>query len=402
LKLVTSIIVAVALFAAAGPITDAYGHPQLEWPLRGVAFAGLGQSIMMLYVSAFIGLGQLAVNLRVFFFESLIEAAATAGLVLAGAGVIGATFGRAIGYAAGALITVVVVARMFGRRAFVRQPQAGSAQTIIRYAIPIFFTNGAYTLYAQIDTLLVGAVLGTTAAGLFSAPLRIVIPLSYVGQALANSVAPRQARSSSQESNVAAFQASLRWIFVFQSALLAPIIVWPRPIVHLLLGAQFDRSANVLRFLSLFIFLRGIGPLITTTVNYLGRARQRIPIILGSLLVNVVVDLTLLPRIGVVGAAIGAGVADLIYVPAHFLICRRELALASRKLVVTLLRALLAAAAAGLVLLSVGTNTLSIGDWVLGGAGGVAALTTVLVLSGELTREERGAVLLLLRFGRRA
>ena len=396
LKLVTSIVVAAVLFAVAGLIADAYGKPALTWPLRAVAIAGLGQGVMMLYVSAFIGLGLIAINLRVFFLESLVETAAAAGLVLAGAGVVGATFGRAIGYLAGALITLVVVWRLYGRSAFGRRP-GGTGREIMRYAVPLFITNGTYTVYAQLDTLLVGAILGTTAAGIFSAPLRLVIPLSYVGQAIANAVAPRQARGSSEEPNIAAFKASLRWVFIFQSALLAPLIVWPRPIVSLLFGQPYTGSVEVLRVLSLFIFLRGIGPLITTTVNYLGRARQRIPIIAGALAVDLVVDLTLLPWIGVVGGAVGAGVADLIYVPLHLWICKRELRFSITPLALTLFRALLAAGAAALVLLAVGTNHLSAGEWLLGGMLAAAALVAVLVLTGEITPAERRAGVLRVR-----
>ena len=46
---------------------------------------------------------------------------------------------------------------------------------------------------------------------------------------------------------------------------------------------------------------------------------------LGTVLINLGLDVALIPRVGVVGAAIGTDVAYLLYVPAHFLICRSEL-----------------------------------------------------------------------------
>jgi O-antigen/teichoic acid export membrane protein len=389
LNLITIALVTCLLFACAGLIGDAYGKPQLVWPLRAVAIAIFGQSVMMFYVSAFIGLGQLGNNLRVFFLESLVETVATIGLVLAGGGVVGATFGRAIGYAAGAVIATAVVAKLFGRHAFHRRAyHVKHTREIAGYAGPLFIASGLYTLYAQIDVLLVGAVLGTTAAGIFAAPLRLVIPLSYVGQAVANGVAPRQAKSSREPGGARAFQLSLRFLFIFQSLLLAPIIIWPAPIVQLLLGEEFRQSTNVLRFLALFIFLRGLGPLITTTVNYLGRASQRIPIVLTALGINVIIDLLLLPRVGVVGAAIGAGVGDCIYVPAHFLICRRELGLKTRPLALTLVRALLAAAAMGAVLWATGMARLTLQEWILGGLAGTIAFAVVLLLTRELSNAE--------------
>jgi O-antigen/teichoic acid export membrane protein len=389
LKLLTGVLVAACLFAAAGPIASAYDQPGLAWPLRGMALALFAESLMTFLLSAFIAIGRIAVNVRIIFVESLIETLASIALVALGAGAAGATFGRAIGYALGALFACWVVFRFFGRSSIgLFGPGAGHTRELTRYAAPLFVTNSAYTVYSQIDVLLIGGLLGTSAVAFFTAPLRISVPLGYIGQAVANSVAPRQARSAHDAARVDAFEASLRWLVIFQAVLLAPLIVWAEPIVRLLLGDEFLDSVNVLRVLAFYIFLRGLGPLITTTVNYLGQAARRIPIVLAALVINVVIDLILLPRIGVVGAAIGTGVAYALYVPAHYTICRRELGLSRRPLAVTLARAGLAATAMGAVLYAFGTETLSAAQWLLGGAAGMAVFTGVLLATGEVSKSE--------------
>jgi O-antigen/teichoic acid export membrane protein len=394
LKVATSALVAGVLFAAAGPIAALFDVPELTWPLRIIAFSVLGESIFMLYVTAFIGLARIGVNLRLIVFESSLETGASIALVALGAGAAGAAFGRAGAYLVGAVVAVVVVARMFGRGA-VRPfgPSGGHTRAIARYAAPLLVTTSIYTVFSRIDILLIGALLGATAVGVFSAPLLLSVPLRYVGQAVANSVAPRQAGGGTEPGSVEAFRTSLRWLVVYQSAILAPLIVWADPIVDLLFGAEYDESANVLRALSVYIFLAGPSPLISTTVNYLGQAARRIPIVLLALGLNVGVDLALIPRIGVVGAAIGSSVAYALYVPAHLRICRRELGVPLRPLAVTLARALVAAGAMALVLFAVGTESLSFAEWVLGGAAGTLAFCVALVLTGEISTSElrRGA-----------
>jgi O-antigen/teichoic acid export membrane protein len=389
LKLATAALVTGGLFAAAGPLAEAYDEPALTWPLRGMALSLFAESVLALYVSAFIALARIAVNLRLIFFESLAETVASIALVALGAGAAGAAIGRAIGYTVGAILAVAVVGRLFGRSAFrpLRQG-SGRVREVGGYAVPLFVTNSAYTVYSQVDVLIIGALLDTTAVGLFSAPVRLAIPLGYVGEALASSVAPRQAGKPRGPGSVKAFQTGLRWLIISQAVLLAPLIVWADPIVQLLLGPDFRGSADVLRIMSLTIFLRGVSPLISTTVNYLGYAASRIPIVLLALAINVVIDLALLPTIGVVGAAIGTGIAYSLYVPAHFFICQRELGLRLRPLAATLTRALLAAALMGLVLFAVGTGTLSLSEWLVGGVGGVIAFSAALVISGEITRAE--------------
>jgi peptidoglycan biosynthesis protein MviN/MurJ (putative lipid II flippase) len=111
--------------------------------------------------------------------------------------------------------------------------------------------------------------------------------------------------------------------------------------------------------------------------------------VLVSLALNTGIDLILLPRIGVVGAAVGTGVAlSLLYVPAHFRICRQELGLELAPIALTLLRSLVSAALMGSVLYAVGTRTLSAKQWLLGGVAGALAFCVGLAVTGELTPTE--------------
>ena len=396
LNLASAALVAGALFIAAGPLATAFDKPELAWPLRAIALSLFGSSVFTLYVTAFIALKRIAVNLRLIFLESFAETVASIALVGLGAGAAGAAFGRALGYFFGAIIAVAIVARLFGRAA-VRPVGRGGGLTrqVALYAVPLFVTTSVYTLYAQADVLLIGALLGTTAVGLFSAPLALCAPLTYLGEALANSVAPHQARGGGRPGRADALQKSMRWLVISHALLLAPIIVWADPIITLLFGTKYAGSVDVLRILSVYVFLRGISPLLSTTVNYLGQARRRIPIAVLTLVVNVVIDIVLLPRIGIVGAAIGTGVAYLLYVGAHLRICRQELDLAILTLGITLLRALLGATVMGAVLYAVGTESLSLAEWLVGGAAGVIAFGTTLVVTGELSSRD-------LRRGRRA
>ena len=81
------------------------------------------------------------------------------------------------------------------------------------------------------------------------------------------------------------------------------------------------------------------------------------PIVIAALLVNVAIDVTLLPEIGVVAAAIATDVAYTLYVIGHLWLCYRLVGLELRPLLVTLTRTLLAAGAMALVLLAFGPPT---------------------------------------------
>ena len=392
LRLVSSGTVCVALVLAAGALADAYDEPDLAWTLRGIALAIFGQNLMQLYGSGFTALGRVSLAFRTSLLKSALELAATLGLVLAGAGAAGAAFGRSAGFLAGGLLGMAMMWRLVGRS----RPAEGEAEElsdvgirrIAGYAGALLVIEGAFVLFEQIDVLLIGALLSATAAGLFQAPLRLVTFLHYPAYALAAGVAPRVARHEVEGSSVDPFAGALRGLVLFQAALLAPLVVWADPLVELVLGTDYAESAEVLRALAPYVFLAGLGPLVSMAVNYLGEARRRLPIAIVAVAVNAAIDVVLIPEIGIVAGAIGTNVAYAIYVPAHLWICRGLLDLPLRPLLVSFAKALVAAAAMAGVLALFGTKDVSVPALLAGGLIGLAVYVGALLVLRELSAAE--------------
>src|SRR6202035_4035456 len=99
----------------------------------------------------------------------------------------------------------------------------------------------------------------------------------------------------------------------------------------------------------------------------------RLPVAIGTVIISAAADVALIPPYGLTGAAIGADLGFLLYVPAHFWICRRLIDMPLAPIGLSLARSLLGAAGMAAVLLAVGTGRLSALQWTLGAAGGAAA-----------------------------
>jgi O-antigen/teichoic acid export membrane protein len=389
LKLAAAAALCGLLFAAAGPIADAYDDQALAWPLRAMALAVLGQSMLLLFRGAFIALGRVSLTWRVTTLESAVEAGASVVLVVAGAGAAGAAWGRSAGYLLGVAVAIFLALRVFGgRRGLTGVATEGRRRQIAAYAAALFVINAAFTLFEQIDVLLIGAIVSTSAVGLFEAPMRIGTFLGYGGQAVAFGVAPRLASGSGERVDVRVFETALRALVLVQAALVAPVLVWASPIVDLALGGEYGQSAGVLRTLAPFVFLSAIATFVTLSVNYLGEARRRIPLVIGAVLVNLIVDLILIPDIGVIGGAVGTDVAFALYVLAHLWLCAGLVGFRALPLLVTTARALAAAGAMSAVLAAFGTSDLSAATLVGGAVLAAAAYSGVLVLTRELTARE--------------
>jgi len=388
LKLVIGAALAVALAALAGPIADLYGQQALAWPLRAVAIAIFGQSMMQLFTGAFYALGRASENLRLVLGESAMEVTASVALVLLLGGATAAASGRAVGYLGGAVLGSLLFVRLVGRRAFARRAGGPGVRRLGGYAGALMIIDGAFALFSQLGVLLVGGLLGAAAAGVYAAPLRLAPFLHYPGYSIAAAVAPRMARHPDQPPRVDAFARSLRYLLIFQLALVIPIVVWAQPIVSLVLGDGFERSAAVLQALAPFIFMNGFAPLLALSVNYVGEARRRVPIAVACVLVHLGLSLLLIDEVGVVGAAISVNVGFALYTGAHLWLCRTIFDLRLAPLGATVIRGVLASGAFAGVLFAFGTTELSVADWLLGSALGATAFAAVLIATKEVTPAE--------------
>lgn len=386
LKLVAAGVVSVGLFALAPLVADGFGTAALTWPLRGTAIALFGQSLMLFFAGSLIAQARVALELRIVLSESAVETGASVALVLLGAGATGAAFGRAIGYAVGMTVGLVLLARLIGRAGFsLRRRGPTRTREIARYAGALAVIDWVFTFFAYLDTILIGILLDERAVGLFQAPMRIVGFLQLPGQAVATGVAPRVAAHEREGRNVAAFVAGVRGLTLFQMLLVPPLLVWAEPIAGLLFGGGYGSSAGVLRAIAPYVFLMALGSLISQAANYLGAARLRVPVAVATLVVNLVIDLVLIPRIGIVAGAIGTDVAYALYVPAHLWICGRLMPLPLRSLALTLARALLAAGAMAGVLAAFGVSQLSVSGWIGGVVLAPAAYVLVLLATREVS-----------------
>jgi O-antigen/teichoic acid export membrane protein len=385
-RLLTASGIALVLFALAGPISNVYNAPDLAWPLRGVAIGLFGQSLVVFSRAVFNALRRTSSGFTVVLSESAMEFSATVALVLVGGGATAAAFGRAVGYVFGALVGVTLLGRLLGRSPlFGTGPSPVSRRQFVGYAGAMLVVGGASAAFSVIDVLLIGAFLTTTSVGLFSAPLRLIAVLSYPGLALSQGVGPRFARHPDDPPQLDALERAIRYVVIAQASVLAFVTVWAGPVVDLTLGSKFSESAGVLRALAPYVFLTGISPVVTASLNYRGEARRRIPISIATLALNAAIDVVLIPKIGILGGAVGTDVSYAMYVGANFWLCHRLLGLPLNGVAKTTARAFLAAGAMAAVFALVGTGSLSTPEWIAGLLAGSAAFAAVLLVSRELS-----------------
>jgi O-antigen/teichoic acid export membrane protein len=119
--------------------------------------------------------------------------------------------------------------------------------------------------------------------------------------------------------------ASLRSLFIrgtkYGAALIAPIaivlMVFAEPIILAWLGKGFAGQGVVAQVLLVPHIVVCLGLMGDAIIISQGKLAKRIPFIFGQAVMNVVISALLIPRVGIIGVAIGTAVSHLLDFPIH-------------------------------------------------------------------------------------
>lgn len=169
-------------------------------------------------------------------------------------------------------------------------------------------------LSGRVDVLLLSALSGSVATGIYGAALQSAAPLSMVATAVGEVSFPHLARKGGPGRNREVIGGWAVWLPIFTIcgilAALVGVVLLP-----VLLGPKFDRAAAAMAILMITygiqIWLQPLGSLLYAT----DRQKECAMITLGTAVGMIVFDLILIPQVGALGPPIGMLVTTLIAGP---------------------------------------------------------------------------------------
>ena len=188
------------------------------------------------------------------------------------------------------------------------------ARRLLREGWPLLLSGAAVALYLRIDALMLRYYAGETAVGHYAAAVRFTEIWYFVPLALASSLLPALLRARAQGQPVYAarmqqlydLNAGIAYLIMVPLALSAP---W---LIQKIYGPEYGESARVLAvyvWSTVFVF---IGVARSQFLVNEGYTRFYLLSTLAGLLVNVVLNLALIPRHGAWGAAVATLAAQIV------------------------------------------------------------------------------------------
>lgn len=328
LNLGVIIVVCVVLLFTHEYIAQLIGEPDLvPFLLFGVFFI-VSSTILTFIRLALQGFEAIEATAVLRIIDRGSRTALALGLVVLGYGALGALVGYILAYLLAAFVGLVYLYRRYYQSFSVEIVESGLKRRIAEYTIPLTATSTANVLDKRVDTILVGFFIGPVAVAYYTIGKQVVqfieTPMSALGFTLAPTYGAQQAKG---KSNTAAqmYEESLSHGLLLYIPAAAGLVLVAEPLIQLVFGTDYTGAIPVLQVLAVYAVLMSVTKLTSNGLDYLGRARERAIVKGISAVLNVVLNVILIPWIGVVGAAVATVITYSMYTLANVYIMHTEL-----------------------------------------------------------------------------
>jgi PST family polysaccharide transporter len=205
-----------------------------------------------------------------------------------------------------AAVGLLVVYRYLGWHVTDWRPGYVHALTLIRECWPLIIAGLSIMLYMKVDIVMLGKISGDRSAGIYSAATRLSEGFYFIPMVITSSVAPMLLRARARSSEQ--YQQGLFSLYVLMVrmslAIAVPLAVVSPLLIEILFGGDFSESSAVLRvhiWAAIAVFL---GVASSQYLTNEGMQKLSLYRTLIGLVINILLNLFLIPSYGAVGAAI--------------------------------------------------------------------------------------------------
>ena len=197
---------------------------------------------------------------------------------------------------------------------------------LIISCLPLAFAMIFIMSYDRVDTVLISAIKDFKQAGFYNAAYSLYkIPLLLLSIFLVPGFSKITSISHEKEYVKKEFY-KLMIIIAGYSIICFCILFFPAVyIIHILFGNNFNPSVNVLKILSFSFFFLSLNNLTGMMINSLSLNKPNIYILLTGLTVNVLFNILLINKIGILGAAYSTLITEFIILAGQFYLIKKYL-----------------------------------------------------------------------------
>jgi len=386
-------VVTLIYLALVGPLSQWLGDETLVPYLRLAALFIPLAGFYVIYLSSLNGLREFGRQAGIIILYNVMRVLGSLGLVLLGLHIYGAVIGLLLAPFA-ALVAGWLVTRDLDKKRNRKQypPVFDDSQTttLVRFGVPMLFYAVGTSILLNLSLFLVKRILSDAAAtGVYAAAMALSQSLYYMAQVFVEILFPSVGAISSRLDRREVVAYIRRWLrFAVMTLFLGAMMLsaGAREIIEWTYANRYSEAAGPLAWLSWGMCFYALFVILTNIIAALGKPWAAFALALGLVPLSAVLNVYLIPKFNLTGAAIATTGTLLVGTVGAFLWLST---FAGHPLdILTLVRIGLATLLAGTLTTLSGLYSNVLGQWV------VATLVyfSVLIVSRELTQSDWAAI----------
>jgi O-antigen/teichoic acid export membrane protein len=269
-------------------------------------------------------------------FEALLAGGIIASVVKLGGGIaaIGGHFGlEGVGWAwvAGSLLGMIPVLIAAYQLIKPYRPLTGLDKKFwmdnLRLALPFLVISFLLTLEYQTDVVILSTLRDETEVGWYGAVTTLVFALTMLAQGYRAAIYPRMAyyHRTAPDKLKSLYERSFFYLGALALPMAAGLTLLSREIIHLIYGPKFASAILPLQIISWFLLFNSLNIPNARLMAVHERQNRLVSFFLGSMGINILLNLILDPTLGAIGAAIARLCSTLIFFLINYLFVTRQL-----------------------------------------------------------------------------
>lgn len=211
----------------------------------------------------------------------------------------------------GLVLSVYYLIKLFPMIGSKRWQGKVNMKSVIGYSFPLFLTVFLNIFINRTDIMMLGYFVDSKDVGVYSIAYRISQLVFFISVSFVGIFAPMVSELHSRneiERLRSLLKTVARWVLTLSLPIFIILVIYPAKILSLF-GEEFVEGTNVLYILSISTLFSSVIGLSGHLITMSGRAKLTLVNSLSAAFLNVVLNLWLIPKYGMMGAAIGTAIS---------------------------------------------------------------------------------------------
>lgn len=198
---------------------------------------------------------------------------------------------------------------------------------ILKYSLPLFFASIGFLAATEIDILMLGLLATNTEVGIYSIAKQVIAKLPHISIIIVMGTMPMFAKlnKNNKRELKKLFYKLLKINATLLFVMVSVILLFSGVFVPLIFGLEYTASVLPLQILTIYLVCFSTTMFFGSFLDYQGLAKKRAINLSISVVLNIFLNLILIPTYGAIGAAIGTSVSYLPYVLLNWLEVKKVL-----------------------------------------------------------------------------